>query len=66
MKPDFAAISRKELQAYVLDHRDDEEAFNVYIARLNTEGNWKRFPALKSMEDLDNYPEFLEKIRKDK
>ena len=31
MKPDFAAMSRKELREYLLTHREDEEAFFAYV-----------------------------------
>jgi hypothetical protein len=33
-KPDFKAMSQKEdLHNYVLAHRDDQEAFYVYLCR---------------------------------
>ncbi|MGC1393558.1 MAG: hypothetical protein WA828_04685 [Coleofasciculaceae cyanobacterium] len=65
MKPDFQTMSRKELRAYVIQHPDDDEAFYTFVDRSEAEGNWVKMPPLKSMEDLDNYPEFLEKIRRD-
>lgn len=65
MKPNFEAMSRKELRAYVIKHPDDDEAFYAYVDKSEAEGNWVKMPPLKSIEDLDNYPEFLEKIRKD-
>lgn len=58
-------MTRKELKAYVLKHRDDSEAISAYIEKLEVEGNWVQMPPLKSMEDFNNYPEFLEKIRRD-
>lgn len=33
----FDKMSRAELRAYVLDHRDDEQAFHAYMDRLATE-----------------------------
>lgn len=63
MKPDFQAMSRKELRAYVLEHRDDDEAFYAYRDKSKAEGKWVKHPPLKSIDDLENYPEFLEKIR---
>ncbi|MCU0568162.1 MAG: hypothetical protein MUF49_16385 [Oculatellaceae cyanobacterium Prado106] len=33
MKPNFEEISRKELIAYVLAHREDEQAFGVLMNR---------------------------------
>jgi hypothetical protein len=65
MKPNFSEMSLKELRAYMLAHLDDDEAFYAYVDRSKAEGNWVKMPPLKSIEDLDNYPEFLEAIRKD-
>ncbi len=31
-KPNFQAMSQKELQAYVLAHQDDQEAFYAYLS----------------------------------
>lgn len=63
-KLDFKAMNRKELHAYVLTHRDDEEAFYAYVDRLDAEATWIEMPPLESPEDLENYPEFLEHLRK--
>ncbi|MFB2938935.1 hypothetical protein ACE1B6_27085 [Aerosakkonemataceae cyanobacterium BLCC-F154] len=63
-KPNFKAMSQKDLQAYVLAHRDDQEAFYAYIDKLHAEATWIEMPPLESAEDLDNYPEFVEHIRK--
>ncbi|XGV98731.1 MAG: hypothetical protein ACAF41_07280 [Leptolyngbya sp. BL-A-14] len=37
MKPNFDAMSRDELRAYVLKHRDDDDAFAVYVNRMTSE-----------------------------
>ncbi len=63
-KPDFKTMDRKDLHAYVLAHRDDQEAFYVYVDKLHTEATWIEMPPLQSVEDLENYPEFLERLRK--
>ncbi|BAU10040.1 hypothetical protein LEP3755_05200 [Leptolyngbya sp. NIES-3755] len=62
MKPDFSAMSRKELRAYLLDHREDEEAFFAYVDRSEVEANWIELPPVESIEDLQNFPEFLKKL----
>ncbi|MUG95309.1 hypothetical protein F7734_24265 [Scytonema sp. UIC 10036] len=62
-QPNFEAMSRKELQAYFLTHRDDQEAFYAYIDKLHAEAHWVEMPPLQSLEDLENYPEFLERLR---
>jgi predicted RNase H-like HicB family nuclease len=56
-------MNQKELREYVLTHREDEEAFYAYVDRLHAEGSWTEMPALKSPQDLDNYPEFIDRIR---
>ncbi|MBE9162020.1 MULTISPECIES: hypothetical protein [Microcoleaceae] len=35
MKPNFDEMSRVELKAYVLSHRDDDEAIRVFFGRRN-------------------------------
>lgn len=65
MKPNFSEMSLKELRTYVIQHPDEDEAFYAFVDRSKAEGNWVKMPPLKSMEDFDNYPEFLEKIRRD-
>jgi len=64
-QPNFQAMSQKELQKYVLTHREDRAAFYAYIDKLHREGNWIEMPPLKSLEDLENYPEFIARFRGD-
>lgn len=66
MEPNFKEMSRTELRSYVLGHRDDNEAFYAYMDKIHEEGTAIKCPPLKSMEDMENYPEFLERLRKDK
>lgn len=65
MKPNFEAMSKKELRTYLLQHREDSEVVSAYIEKLRTESDWAVFPALTSVEDLDNIPEFFNKLRQD-
>ncbi len=58
-KPNFATMSRKELHDYFLAHRDDQEAFYAYVDKLHREGNWVEMPPLKSLNDLNQYPDFM-------
>ena len=62
-KPNFQDMSQKELQTYVLAHRDDQEAFYAYVDKLHAEATWVEIPPLESAEDLENYPEFIEHLR---
>jgi hypothetical protein len=45
MKPNFASMTRKELKAYVLQHRDDQEAFQILMSRRSpdSEATWYKF-----------------------
>jgi hypothetical protein len=63
IQPNFQAMSQKELQNYVLAHRDDQEAFYAYVDRLHQEGNWIEMPAVESIEDLEQYPDFTSRFR---
>ena len=43
MKPNFEEMSKAELKAYVLSHRDDDEAIRVFFGRRNppdSEATW--------------------------
>jgi len=63
-KPNFQAMTRKELHAYVLKHREDVEAFHIYVDKLHKEANWIEMAPLESLDDLNNYPEFIETLHK--
>ncbi len=64
IKPNFQAMNQKELQQYVLEHREDQEAFYVYVDKLHAEGKWIDMPVIQSDQDLENYPEFIKHIRR--
>lgn len=46
MKPNFKTMPRAELRAYVLEHREDLEAFQTLINRRSpdSEATWYDFP----------------------
>ncbi|PSF37132.1 hypothetical protein C7H19_11885 [Aphanothece hegewaldii CCALA 016] len=62
-KPNFKTMSKKELQSYILEHRDDQEAFYAFVDKLHSEANWVEMPPLSTLEDLEHYPEFTKRIR---
>jgi diadenosine tetraphosphate (Ap4A) HIT family hydrolase len=64
-KPDFSSMSKAELKRYVLSHRDDDEAFYAFVDMVDAQGGWIKVPPLESMEDLEKYPEIIEKILND-
>lgn len=42
IKPDFATMNVTELRAYVLKHREDEEALHAYLDKLYAENQNSR------------------------
>jgi hypothetical protein len=51
MSLNFEQMSRPELRAYVLAHRDDEVALQLYLDRISANATGPSFPAPKSIED---------------
>jgi hypothetical protein len=55
-KPDFSKMAHPELRAYVLAHREDDEAIEALIKRGNPNSPKYRFPQtdedLREMEEL--------------
>lgn len=55
-KPDFSKMTRQDLRAYVLAHREDDEAIEALIKRGNPNSPRYRFPQtdedLREMEEL--------------
>lgn len=66
MKPDFDNMSKANLRAYVLAHRDDNEAFYKLVDRLKADSKdqvW--YPCPKTPEDWAKVPELIqEQLRK--
>jgi len=50
VKPDFATMTTSELRAYVLEHRDDEEALHAYLDKLHAKKSSSRL--YKPEEDV--------------
>jgi hypothetical protein len=46
MRPEFDKMSRSELKAYVLEHREDMEALNELMSRRSPDdqATWYKFP----------------------
>jgi hypothetical protein len=55
-KPDFSQMTRQELRAYVLAHREDDDAIEALIHRGNPNSPTYPFPQtnedLKAMEEI--------------
>ena len=65
MKLKFETMTRQELRAYILEHREDEEAFQVYLDRVMAEPG-EIYPAPQSIDDLKHFPDLLEKHRQER
>ncbi len=62
-KPNFQEMTHKELIAYILEHRDENEAFRVLMDRAHADTDAELHPAPQSIDDLKHFPELLEKRR---
>jgi hypothetical protein len=58
-KPDFSGMTRQELRAYVLAHREDDEAIEALIKRGNPSSPTYPFP--QTDEDLREMEEILKR-----
>ncbi len=57
---DFSSLSRKELRAYVLTHREDEEALRIYMDRLHNDPDVVRHTGDCSEEGLAKLKQLIE------
>ena len=58
-QPDFQTMSRKELRAYVLQHRHDVQAVRALIDQSMAESSGVVYPAPQSVEDLSHFSQLL-------
>jgi hypothetical protein len=59
MKPNFQAMTIKELKGYLLEHRNETEAFNTLMDKIKTDTL-----DFYSIADVNRFSELLEKSRK--
>ena len=62
-QPNLQVMSRKELIAYLLEHRDEDEAFYTLMDKIHAEPATEIYPAPKSIDDLKHFPKLLQKFR---
>jgi hypothetical protein len=65
MKPNFSVMSKQELRTYVLNHRDDEEAFQAYMDKLHAQENRIEHSPVNTWEELEHYPELAQKLQRE-
>lgn len=58
-KPNFITMTKQELKTYVLEHREDAEAFNALMDKLNAEPGTK----IRSPEHLAELIEAKRQVR---
>jgi ATP phosphoribosyltransferase regulatory subunit HisZ len=64
-KPNFQTMTEQELKSYLLSHREDNEAFYAYVDKVHQRKNRVVYPPLNTLEDMEKYPEVIEKMRLD-
>lgn len=60
-KPNLQTMPRRELRAYVLSHRDDENALRIYMDRLKSESGIIRHQGGITADDLDQLDQLLQR-----
>lgn len=60
----FATMTKQELLAYLLENRDDQDAFYALMDKLYATQSNEKFSAPKSIEDLQNFPELIRNRQK--
>jgi hypothetical protein len=58
-KPNFVAMSKSELKRYLLEHRNDTEAFYALMDKINAEPNQKYY----TVDEADMLQELIEAKR---
>lgn len=56
-KPDFSSMTRKQLRAYALAHREDDAVFTELIDRVR--GTGTRYPYPQTEEDFEELKRIL-------
>ncbi|BAY14813.1 hypothetical protein NIES2109_40430 [Nostoc sp. HK-01] len=59
-KPNFAAMSKSELKAYLLKHRNDTEAFHALMDKITSEPNQTFY----TVEEVEKLEELIEDRRR--
>jgi hypothetical protein len=60
-KPNFDAMSKAELRAYVIAHQEDQEAFYAFADRLQAQPNRVVYPASMTPEEIQQV--ILERVQ---
>lgn len=58
-KPNFATMTKPELKAYLLEHRNDTEAFHALMDKVTSEPNQQFY----TLEEADKLQELVQRRR---
>lgn len=53
MQPNFSAMTKRELRAYVVAHPDDQAAFHAFVDRFTAEASPETFDIPKSNAEVE-------------
>jgi hypothetical protein len=53
MKPDLETMNTTDLRNYVLENREDREAFNILMDRLNANTQTTTYPCPNTPENIE-------------
>jgi hypothetical protein len=59
MKPDFDAMSKGELRAYVIAHPDDQDGFYAFVDRFTAEAPAEMHDIPKSRAEVDEVEQLI-------
>lgn len=62
MKPNFEQMTNPELKAYILAHRDDDEAIRVFFSRRQPDSQVTIFHPPKTKEEEQEQFELFKRI----
>ncbi len=60
MKNDFQTMTIKQLKKYILEHREDQEAFTIFMDKIEAESSNKIYNA----NDIEQFSDLLKQHQK--
>jgi hypothetical protein len=62
MKTDFKTMTIKQLRKYILEHREDQEAFKIFMDRIDSKPSDQIYDATDT--DMERFSEILKEHQK--
>jgi hypothetical protein len=60
MKPDFNAMTKAELRAYLIPHPNNREAFYAFVDRFTADASPETFPMARSQDEIEAVAKLIE------